>query len=366
MKIKFNGLDRIYNAYSWRITRRAKEVWKSGSVISSRHIKDSYLDIFEQAVAKYTKRKFGIAVSSGTDALYFALKAKSIGPGKIVLCPAISYLATAEAIKRTGATINFVDVDENGLIGNVGIRTKPDAVVYVNLFGNLADYDGLSAYCKENKIPLVEDAAQSLGSSYNKGFYKKIPSGKLGDISSLSFAPSKPLPCFGNGGMVLTDNEDEAELIRGMRYHGVGTAKLEYGYNSCLSNDHANVLTFLLSKYKSFLKKTNKVRNLYDDKLSKYGINSIKTQSGTVSNNHKFVIKTQDRDNLKIYLAKKGIETQIHYTLPLGKMKMFWTTTQMPIAERFSQDVLSLPIHPFLKEEEVEYVCKCIGDFYGL
>ena len=169
--IKFGGINRIYDSYSWRITRRAKEVWRSGDVISSRHIEGSYLDIFENSVAKYTKRKFGIAVGSGTDALYFALKAKGIGPGKTVVCPAISYLATAEAIKRTGARIYFVDVNENGLIDDINIKTQTDAVVYVNLFGNLADYDRLADYCKENDIPLIEDAAQSLGS-----FYEKSPS----------------------------------------------------------------------------------------------------------------------------------------------------------------------------------------------
>ena len=146
MKIEFIGLDRLYDDFSWRITRRAKAVWKTGNVISSNHKADSYLDIFEKAVAKYTKRKFGVAVGSGTDALYFALKAKGIGPGKTVVCPAISYMATAEAIKRTGARIYFVDVNENGLIGDVGIKTQPDAVVYVNLFGNLADYDRLTEY----------------------------------------------------------------------------------------------------------------------------------------------------------------------------------------------------------------------------
>ena len=117
--IKFNGIDRIYEEYSWRITRKAKEVWKSGIVVSTRHTEDSYLDQFEKSVAKYTKRKYGIAVGSGTDALYFALRAKGIGPGKTVLCPAISYLASAEAIKRTGALIQFVDVDENGLMGDI-------------------------------------------------------------------------------------------------------------------------------------------------------------------------------------------------------------------------------------------------------
>ena len=106
--IKFSGVDRIYDAYSWRITRRAKDVWRSGNVVSSRHTEESFLAKFEKSLAKFTKRKYAIAVGSGTDALYFALRAKGIGPGSNVLCPAVSYLATAEAIKRTGATITFV------------------------------------------------------------------------------------------------------------------------------------------------------------------------------------------------------------------------------------------------------------------
>ena len=105
---------------------------------------------------------------------------------------------------------------------------------------------------------------------------------------------------------------------------------------------------------------------MYDEKLFKLGLSSIQTQSDTISNNHKFVIKAQDRDNLKAYLASKGIQTQIHYVSPLSKMKMFYTDQQMPNAERFGQDVLSLPMHPFLEDYEVAYVCNCIGEFYGV
>ena len=359
--IKFGGVDRIYSAYSWRITRRAKEVWSTGAVVSSRHSKDSFLDQFERSVAKFTKRKFAVAVGSGTDALYFALRSKGIGPGSNVLCPAVSYLATAEAIKRTGATVTFVDVDSKGLIGKIPSTILPDALVYVNLFGNLADYDRLRDFCDKYKIALIEDAAQSLGS-----FYKKIPSGKLGDISSLSFAPSKPLPCFGNGGMVLTDNEQEADMIRSLRYHSVGSAKLEYGYNSCLSNDHANILNFLLSKYNGLLSKSKKVRKWYTSKLDDMGISSIETVPGTVSNNHKLVIRTQDRDGLSSFLKSKGVETQIHYQQPMSKMRMFDTDQEMPVAEKFCQNVISLPIHPFLKKSEVLYVCDLIKEYYGI
>jgi len=359
--IKFSGVDRIYDEYSWRITRRAKQVWQSGNHISSSHNDNSFLDKFEKSVAKYTKRKYAVAVGSGTDALYFSLLAKGIGPGNTVLCPAVSYLATAEAIKRTGATIQFVDVDNKGLISKLPIIGLPSALVYVNLFGNLADYERMKAYCDRHNIPLLEDAAQSLGS-----FYGKIPSGKLGDISSLSFAPSKPLPCFGNGGMVLTDSESERDFVRSIRYHAKGTAKLPHGYNSCLSNDHANILEFLLSKYKKLLSATRKVRQWYEECLLDIGISSIQTGNGTTSNNHKLVVKVQDRDGLKNFLQTKGIETQVHYTRPMSKMKMFDNEQDMPNAEKFCQDVLSLPIHPFLKKKEVLQVCRCIGEYYGI
>lgn len=359
--IKFGGIDRIYDAYSWRITRRAKEVWRSGEVISSRHHEGTFLDRFERSVAKYTNRKYAVAVGSGTDALYFALKAKGIGPGMSVLCPAVSYLATAEAIKRTGATIRFVDVNDDGLIDDWGIMGLPSALVYVNLFGNLADYTRLRNYCDAHRIPLIEDAAQSLGSSYHG-----IPSGKLGDISSLSFAPSKPLPCFGNGGMVLTDSELEANLIRGMRYHGTGTTELNHGYNSCLSNDHANMLNFLLTKYKSLLKKTAEVRELYEKRLDKLGIRTIKTQPRTISNNHKLVIKVEDRDGLSSYLQQRNIQTQIHYPMPMSAMPMFKNDDHTPNAKRFCERVLSLPIHPFLTEHEIDEVCRGIGEFHGV
>lgn len=364
MNIKFIGTDRLYDNFSWRITRRAKAVWKTGNMIIGRHTTTSEVAQLETNIAKYTKREYAVAVGSGTDALYFALKTKGIGPGKNVLCPAISFMATAEAIKRTGANIEFIDVDENGQIGQLTPINKVDAVVYVNLFGNLAKYDQLKKFCEERKIPLIEDAAQSFGS-----FYKKIPSGKLGDISVLSFAPSKPLPAFGNGGMVLCDTLEEAQAIRAYRYHGVGPVRISHGYNSILSEDHAAILNFLFSKYKGLLKKRAKVRKWYEELFDKMHINSIKTLEKTVSNNHKLVLKLQNRDELQIFLANKGIETQVHYKKPMSELYFF---KKVPLvngywkAEKFCKEVISLPIYPFLKEEEVEYICKCIREFYGV
>jgi dTDP-4-amino-4,6-dideoxygalactose transaminase len=205
-KIKFNGLDRIYSHYKTELDAAAKEVWRTGNVLIGRKKEDSELGIFENLIANYVGREYAVGVQSCTDALYFALRAHDIGPGKTVICPALSFLSTATAIKRTGAAVEFVDVGEDGQIGDIG-NIKADALVYVNLYGNLADYDRLKQHCRKNKILLIEDAAQSLGA-----YYKKSQSGNLGDISVLSFSPVKNLPAFGNGGMILTDDKKIAEI----------------------------------------------------------------------------------------------------------------------------------------------------------
>jgi UDP-2-acetamido-2-deoxy-ribo-hexuluronate aminotransferase len=360
-QIKFNGIDRLYDDYSWRLTRRAKKAWSSGMVLTGKDNINSQRFQLEKNMANYTKRKYALAVQSGTDALYFALKAHRIGPGKKVMCPAYSFLSTATAIKRTKADTIFIDVNEQGQIGTLELKQKPDAVVYVNLFGNLADYDRINLYCKENKIPLIEDAAQSLGA-----YYKKTPSGKLGDTSVLSFSPTKNLPAFGNGGMVLTDDENMAEMIKSLRYHGVGKNPVPYGYNSVMSEDHCAQVNFLLSKYKKLQKKRQCVRDWYEAELYKLGILSFKTQKDTVSSNHKLVISVNNRDKLKDFLASNGIETQIHYKTILPYTEYFNSKELFPVATDISREALTLPLYPYLTKEEVLYVCNTIKDFYGV
>ena len=357
-KIKFNGVDRVYDEYSWRLTRRAKQAWQTGLVVGNKS--HGHTALFEDAMAKYTKRKFAIAVGSGTDALYFSLKAKGIGPGSSVLCPAVSYMATAEAIKRTGATIHFVDVDSTGLISKLPDFGLPNAVVYVNLFGNLADYATLKEFCAKRRIPLIEDAAQSLGSYYNK-----VPSGKLGDISSLSFLPSKPLPAFANGGMVLTDNEDEAQFVRGLRYHGYNGVNTDYGYNSCIPESVASQLNFLLGKYKTFLKHRTKIYKQYCETLKDTPITFFKIRENCVSNHSKLVVQVPNRDELATYLQENGIQTGLTYKTPLPRMKMFTQDkNECPGADTFCDTNIALPIYPFLKQKEIEFICDKIKQFY--
>lgn len=361
IKIKYNGIDRLYDDYSWRLTRKAKNSWKSGLVLTGRDNVKSQRYQLELSLAKYLKRKYVIITQNCTDALYFTLNAYGINKGSKVICPAYSFIATATAIKRTGAQIQWVDTDSNGNIGDLTFCQKPNAVVYANLFGNLADYDRLRLYCDENRIPLIEDAAQSLGASY-----RKIPSGRLGDTSVLSFSPTKNLPAFGNGGAVVTDSEIIAEKVKSLRYHGAGSLPVPYGYNSVMSEDHCAQVNFLLTKYKKLQSRREKLRKRYDDNLKKYTFYPISTRKDTVSSNHKYVIRVSDRDKLKEYLLKKGIETQIHYNTPMPHTSFFSCSYAFPNAEKLSRESLSLPLYPHLKESEVDYVCEHLIKFYGL
>ena len=345
-RIKFNGIDRLYDDYSWRLTRRAKAAWQSGDVLQGK-----YLAQLEKEIAKKYNRKYAVGVGSATDGLYFALRSLGIQKTDSVICPVLSYVATSGAIRRLGSNIHFIDTDENGNIGDLGIMGLPKAVVYVNLFGNLADYDRLRNYCDAYRIPLIEDAAQSQGA-----YYSKTPSGKLGDISVFSFDPMKNMPCFGSGGMVLTDNDDVRDKILSLRRHGFNS-DMAYGYNSLLSEDHANQLLLILDKFDRLQNKREKVFKRYKKNLPH--MQFIETQTGTRSSYHKLVMLNDRRDELKKYLSGKGIETKIHYRETLDSKN----SHLYPNARRICDKAISLPIYPHLLMEEVDYICENIRKF---
>ena len=345
-KIKFNGVDRLYDDYSWRLAGRAKSVWQTGDVLQGKYLKE-----LEKQIAKKYKRKYAIGVANATDGLYFAMKAVGLTSASQVVCPAFSYIATAGAIKRLGADIHFVDTDPNGNIGDWQGHGLPDGVVYVNMFGNPADYQRLRNYCDTHHIPLIEDAAQSQGA-----MHRKTPSGAMGDISVFSFDPMKNMPSFGGGGMVLTDSKDAHDTIMSLRRHGTG-GKHAYGYNSLISEDHANQLLLLLGKFDRLQNMREKVCKRYKKNIPEVQI--ICASPKTKSSNHKLVILTDRRDELKAYLETKGIETKIHYANTLDTNNL----GSYPNAEKICARALSLPIYPHLKMREIDYVCDKIKEF---
>jgi len=347
--LKFNGIDRLYDAYSWRLNRRAKAAWKSGDVLQGKYLKQ-----LETEIAEKYKRKYAIGVGSATDGLYFAMRAVGLNKSSTVLCPAFSYVATAGAIKRLGAEIHFADTDKQGNIGDWGIMGLPSAVLYVNMFGNLADYTRLREYCDQHRIPLIEDAAQSQGAMYGK-----TPSGALGDVSVFSFDPMKNMPSFGTGGMVLTDSKDVYDTVISLRRQGLN-GKTSYGYNSLISEDHANQLLLLLSKFDKLQKMRKKVFERYKKNLEHTDF--IETQENTQSSYHKLVLLSDRRDELKTYLAQNGIETKVHYNKTLDSKNV----GQYPNAENMCAKALSLPIYPHLEMYEVDYICERIRKFNGV
>ena len=347
--LKFNGIDRLYDAYSWRLNRRARAAWESGDVLQGKCLKQ-----LETEIAEKYKRKYAIGVGSATDGLYFAMRAVGLNKSSTVLCPAFSYVATAGAIKRLGADIHFADTDKQGNIGDWGIMGLPSAVLYVNMFGNLADYTRLRKYCDQHRIPLIEDAAQSQGAMYGK-----TPSGALGDVSVFSFDPMKNMPSFGTGGMVLTDSKDVYDTVVSLRRHGLN-GKSSYGYNSLISEDHANQLLLLLSKFDKLQKMRKKVFERYKKNLEHTDF--IETQENTQSSYHKLVLLSDRRDELKTYLAQNGIETKVHYNKTLDSKNV----GQYPNAESICAKALSLPIYPHLEMYEVDYICERIRKFNGV
>jgi len=352
-KIKFNGVDRLYNAYSWRLTRRAKKVWSSGNVLLGAELKK-----LENNICKKYKRKYAVGVGSATDGLYFSMKALGLNRSSTIVCPALSYVATAGAIKRLGAKIRFVDVDDIGNIGSINLQTKPNAILYVNLYGNVADYNRLKEYCEDNKIFLIEDAAQSQG-AYLGNWFKKIPSGTLGDISIFSFDPMKNMPCFGSGGMILTDSLQVYENLISLRRHGLHN-NMDYGYNSVIPEDHSAQLNFLLDKFDSLQSMREKVAKRYFKNLPTESF--IKSKNNTISSYHKLVLLHEKRDDLQKYLKEHGIETKIHYSKTLNHG---WLTSY-PNAEKICKRALSLPIYPYLTDSEIDYICKRIKEFNGI
>ena len=348
-KIKFNGVDRLYDAFSWRLTRRAKKVWESGNVLQGQ-----YLNQLESEVAKKYNRKYAVAVASATDGLYFALKAAKVEKDDFVICPALSYTATAGAIKRIKANIDFVDVDK---IGNIDVTKipnvgKPKVLLYVNLFGNTAEYDTLRKICDARNITLIEDAAQSQGAKY-----KKHLSGTLGDISVFSFDPMKNMPSFGGGGMVLTDNKDYYDYIKSIRRHGFGS-NMQYGHNSLISEDHCNQLLLILSKFDKLQKMRQKVFERYKNNLPM--IKFIESNKESDSSFHKLVALVDNRSQLQKYLAENGIETKIHYGQTLDPKNRYLN------ADIFCHTALSLPIYPYLLDKEIDYICDKIKKFYNV
>jgi dTDP-4-amino-4,6-dideoxygalactose transaminase len=363
-KIPFFGVDRQYNLLREEILEVVDQVYTSGQVLDGTYTKN-----FEQSIARLTERRYAIAVNSGTQARIFALRNidfYSLFKKNKVLIPAQSFVATVNAVIEAGMDPVFCDVDPvSGLIDLNKINVPPDelaAVMYVNLFGNIIDYDKLNTYKEfwnRHSIPVIEDAAQSFGA-----YYRGVPSGKLGDISVLSFDPTKNLNNYGSGGMILTDDADFAELCRSYRDNGKYHDHNVAGTNSKMSESDCAQMLVKLTHFPVWQARRTQIAEYYTSELDGY-VDLISVDSKVEHAWSKFVFHVEYRRMFQDHLTQQGIETKAHYGVPLHTLNVSSNFDPGILlgAEDFSRTCCSLPIYPELTDPEVEWVVDVIRQY---
>lgn len=330
----------------------------------------------EEQIAAYSNSPHAIGCASGSDALLLALMAYDIGPGDEVLTVPYTFFATVGAIARLGAKTVFVDIDADTFNMNVdqaveALKSRPNikAVIPVHLFGACADLDPIVAAAKERGVPVIEDAAQSIGSEY-----KGRRAGSVGDIGCFSFFPSKNLGAFGDGGMCVANDPAVAAKLRALRVHG---SKKKYyhelvGVNSRLDSLHAAILQVKLRHLDSWSEGRQRNADTYRKLFAAKGVPVILPQAKEYQTRHiynQFVVRGERRDELQAYLKNAGIGTEVYYPLPMHLQQCFanlgYKAGDMPVSEQLASDSLALPIYPELKPEDLEYVVETVRAFYA-
>lgn len=333
---------------------------------SKKYIKGNQIASFEKEFANLCNAKYGIGVSSGTTALYTAMYALGIKPGDEVIAPSHSFIATVNPAVLFGAKPIFAEIDEKTY--NIEprdiekkITAKTKAIIPVHLYGQPCNMDQIIEIAQEHSIPVVEDACQAHNSEY-----KGRAVGAIGDIGCFSFFPSKNLTVCGDGGMITTNNEELAEKMAMFRDQGrIGKYLHEIvGMNFRLSELHAALGRVQLKHLSSWTEKRRKnakhYKKLIDEKKAVVPLESDYAKHVY----HMFVIQVKNREKLREDLKEKGIETGVHYPIPIHlqpAIKQFGNIS-LPITERIAQRIISLPMFPDMTEEEIEYVSNKVNE----
>jgi UDP-2-acetamido-2-deoxy-ribo-hexuluronate aminotransferase len=329
----------------------------------------------EKKLADYVGTKHCLSCSSGTDALLIPLMAKRVGPGDAVLTTPFTFVATAEVISLAGATPVFVDVlpgtfnIDPSKVGPAVEEAKkkglnPKALIPVDLFGLPAEYDRLEPVTAENGLWMLEDAAQGFG-----GTVGGRKAGSFGLVSATSFFPAKPLGCYGDGGAIFTNDDELVELMRSIRVHGGGEDKynnVRIGMNGRFDTIQAAVIIEKLTIFDEELDLRQKAAAAYSARLKDRlvvpvipeGYTSCWAQYSVLANS------PEDREHLMAALKKAGIPSAIYYPIPLHLQKAYenldYKKGDFPVSEAFSDRVFALPMHPYLKAEDIETICDVI------
>jgi len=364
MKVPFLDLKRQYDAIKKEIDEAVFSVLSHTKFILGPEVKS-----LEERVAAYCGTKYAIGVASGTDALLLSLRACEVKPGDEVITTSFSFFASAGVISRLGAIPVFVDIDADTY--NIDpaqvekkISPKTKAIMPVHLFGQCADMDPIIDVAKQHNLKVVEDAAQSIGAGY-----KGKKAGTIGDFGCFSFFPSKNLGGAGDGGMVVTDDPEMAEMIRILRVHG---SKPKYyhsiiGYNSRLDTLQAAILAVKLKHLDDWSKKRRKHAEAYNSAFKDLDIITPKEESYSYHIYNQYTIAVKKRDELRKYLKQKEIGHDSYYPVPLHLQECYkflgYNKGDLPVSEKRAEEVVSIPVYPELTQQEQEYIISTIKEF---
>jgi len=340
------------------------------AVLDSQHfIGGPAISQLEREIGGYLGVRHAVAVSNGTDALVCALMALGIGPGDEVILPSFTFFATAGSVWRVGARPIFVDIDSRTF--NIdsecverAVTPRTRAIMPVHLFGQCAEMDELNAIAQRHGLKVIEDAAQAIGATY-----RGRKACALGDLASLSFYPTKNLGGFGEGGMVLTNDDELGSIVRQLRCHGESQRYVHerVGANFRLDTMKAAILSVKLPFLDEFTRRRRANAALYDDLLA----GAACTRPFVAEHNHhvyhQYSILCDRRDELMSSLRERGVDTAVYYPVPLHLQKCFsalgYKRGDLPVTESTCERIVSLPVQPMLMKDDITYVAGCVQEF---
>jgi len=339
--------------------------------VSGQFILGEEVKKFEESLAKIAGAKHAIGVDNGTDALVLALKALGIGKGDEVITAPNSFLASASCISLVGAKIVFADVRDDFNLDPLkvekAITKRTKAIIAVHLTGRPADMDALQKICKRNKLYLIEDCAQAVGAEYNG---KRV--GSFGIVNTFSLHPLKNLSAAGDGGVITTNNDKLYSWLLRARNHGLKNRDEcdFWSMNSRLDNLQAAILNVKLKYFEQWTERRRKIASLYYSRLKGLDMMLPFDKPNEKAVYHTFIIQTKLRDALKKHLSDNGIDTKVHYPIPIHFQRaakdLGYKKGSFPVAEKQLKTILSLPVYPELTDEQVVYVCDKIKEFYNM
>ncbi|WP_457744449.1 DegT/DnrJ/EryC1/StrS family aminotransferase [Sulfurimonas sp.] len=361
MKIDFANLQYQYQLYKEEINAAMQAVLDKSNYIMGEEVKE-----LESSLEAFTEAKEAVTCASGTEALLLAMMALDIKPGDEIITTPFTFIATAETIALLGATPVFVDIDEetynidpSKIEAKITQNTK--AIMPVSLYGQPSDMDAINDIAKKHNLKVIIDGAQSFGATY-----KDRAEVHHCDIYTTSFFPAKPLGCFGDGGAVLTNDEALATKMRQLRVHGQDRRYHHkyIGLGGRMDTLQCAVVNVKLKHYKKDLKLRQAVAQKYTTVLQNKELITPTLKRDRTTAVAQYSVRVQNRDAVQAKLKEQGIPTAVHYPMPLHLQECFaylnYKKGDFPIAESVSQEIMSLPMNPYVGDDEIEFICKSL------